>query len=172
MVKKVIKKRKTTRKKKKPARRSPKKSRRNTIEHEEKKEDDSKELESVLIENFVGLQSVMTNLSIKFGALSNNISKLLQVFEEAAKSYAQNGNTDNKDLLRKLDSLLDQNKTIAKGLVLMETKMSNGVRMGQTFPPQTPPIQAPPIQAPPIQAPPIQPFNGAVRQRPKALPSI
>jgi len=34
-------------------------------------------LEIKLVENFVSLQKVMTNLSIKFDELSNNISKLL-----------------------------------------------------------------------------------------------
>jgi len=83
----------------------------------------AKEREELLIENFVGLQHAMTNMSIKFGALSDNISKLLSVFEEAAKGFASGGQVDNKDMLKKIDSLLDQNKTIAKGLVLMEEKL-------------------------------------------------
>ncbi len=83
----------------------------------------AKEREELLIENFVGLQQAMTNLSIKFNGLSDNISNLLRVFEEAAKNFAQGGKTDNKDMLNKIDSLLNQNKTIAKGLVLMEGKL-------------------------------------------------
>jgi len=83
----------------------------------------AKEREELLIENFVGLQHAMTNMSIKFGALSDNISKLLSVFEEAAKGFVSGGRVDDKDMLRKIDSLLEQNKTIAKGLVLMEGKL-------------------------------------------------
>ena len=83
----------------------------------------AKEREELLIENFVGLQHAMTNMSVKFGSLSDNISKLLQVFEEAARGFASGGQVDNKDMLKKIDSLLDQNKTIAKGLVLMEGKL-------------------------------------------------
>jgi hypothetical protein len=83
----------------------------------------AKEREELLIENFVGLQHAMTNMSIKFGALSDNISKLLQVFEEAAKGFVSGGKTNDKDMLNKIDSLLDQNKTIAKGLILMEGKL-------------------------------------------------
>ena len=83
----------------------------------------AREREELLIENFVGLQHAMTNMSIKFGSLSDNIVKLLSVFEEAAKGFASGGQVDNKDMLKKIDSLLDQNKTIAKGLVLMEGKL-------------------------------------------------
>ena len=83
----------------------------------------AREREEMLIDNFVGLQHAMTNLSIKFGGLSDNISRLLTVFEESAKGFASGGRVDDKDLLNKIDSLLNQNKTIAKGLVLMEGKL-------------------------------------------------
>lgn len=83
----------------------------------------AREREELLIENFVGLQHAMTNLSIKFGALSDNISRLLQVFEESAKNFMEGGRSDDKDMLKKINSLLDQNKTIARGLVLMESKL-------------------------------------------------
>ncbi|MFH0808166.1 MAG: hypothetical protein V1888_00945 [archaeon] len=83
----------------------------------------AKEREELLIENFVGLQHAMTNMSIKFGSLSDNISKLLQIFEESAKNFVSGGKSDDKEMLEKIDSLLNQNKTIAKGLVLMEGKL-------------------------------------------------
>jgi len=83
----------------------------------------AREREELLIENFVGLQHAMTNMSIKFGALSDNMTKLLQVFEEAAKNFVSGGKSDDKDMLNKIDALLNQNKTIAKGLVLMEGKL-------------------------------------------------
>ena len=99
------------------------------------KEDNSKkmnkaELEEALLANFINLQKVLTNLSIRFDDLSNNITKLLQLFEISAKSFAEKYQdqpikTDDidKDFLKKLDSLLDQNKTIAKGIMLMEEKV-------------------------------------------------
>jgi len=83
----------------------------------------AREREELLIENFVGLQSAMTNMSIKFGGLSDNISKLLQIFEESAKNFVSGGKSDDAEMLQKIDSLLNQNKTIAKGLVLMEGKL-------------------------------------------------
>lgn len=82
------------------------------------------EREQLLIENFAGLQKAMMNLSVKFENLSDNISNLLNVFELSAKDYVQKAGPENdKELIHKLNSLLDQNKTIAKGLVLIEEKV-------------------------------------------------
>ncbi|NPE26824.1 hypothetical protein HNV12_02365 [Methanococcoides sp. SA1] len=110
----------------------------------------AREREELLIENFVGLQHAMTNMSIKFGALSDNISKLLQVFEESAKNFVSGGKPDDAEMLNKIDSLLNQNKTIAKGLVLMEGKlrgraetaeiMTSPVRAGDSVPTRPKPL--------------------------------
>ena len=93
------------------------------------------ELEQTLINNFTSLQKVLTNLVIKFDDLSTNMSKLLQLFEISAKSFVENKSIkepikeqkeerrEDKDLLNKLDSLLDQNKIIAKGIILMEDRI-------------------------------------------------
>ena len=94
-----------------------------------------REMQLALIENFVNLQKVMTNLAFKFDSLSNNIGSLLQLYETAARSFVKkqeetptpiNGGED-KDLIKKLDTLLDQNKTIAKGLTLIEEKIKHKV---------------------------------------------
>lgn len=88
-----------------------------------------KEIEKMLIENFVNLQKVLTNLAVKFESLSDQISKLLQLFEISAKSFVEKQTPEigekekDKEFLEKLDRLLDQNKTIAKGLTLMEEKL-------------------------------------------------
>ncbi len=107
----------------------------------------AKEREELLIENFVGLQHAMTNMSIKFGLLSDNISKLLQVFEEAAKNFISGGKNNDKDMLSKIDSLLNQNKTIAKGLVLMEGKLRGRAEEPQMVQPK---IEAPHIRPKPL----------------------
>jgi len=111
----------------------------------------AREREQLLIENFVGLQKAMTNLSIKFEHMSENIIRLLNIFELSAKHYIQGGSKEtDTDLLNKIDSLLEQNKTIAKGLVLMEENVrKRAPRVG----PQT-----------------AMPPTGAVRPRP--LPRI
>ena len=119
MVKKVVTKTVTETIKEKPISPKPKKS-----PSSKPKQMTAREREQLLIENFVGLQHAMTNLSMKFGNLSENIQTLLQVFEEAAKNFMQGPNkVDNEGMLKKIDSLLDQNKTIAKGLVLMEENL-------------------------------------------------
>lgn len=83
------------------------------------------EIQLALIENFINLQKVLTELTSKFDNLSSNISRLLFLFEESAKSFVEKNKigSDDKELLNKLDTLLDQNKTVAKGLTLIEEKM-------------------------------------------------
>jgi len=100
-----------------------------------KKALNKKEIEQILIDNFTNLQKVLTNLSIKFDELSTNMSKLLQLFEISAKSFVEKysdkkpeevvnkSQKTDKEYLNKLDSLLDQNKTIAKGIMLMEERI-------------------------------------------------
>ncbi len=85
-------------------------------------------VEKVLIENFVSLQQVMTNLAVKFDNLSSQISKLLELFEISAKVLAERGEigeekTDKK-VVEKMDSLLEQNKIIAKGIALLHERNS------------------------------------------------
>jgi hypothetical protein len=90
------------------------------------------DLEEALIDNFIKLQKVMTNLSLRFDELSTNITKLLQLFEISAKNFAEkidSGEIDqtksqvDKELVEKINILLDQNKLIAKGIMLIEDKV-------------------------------------------------
>lgn len=90
----------------------------------EEKPESQLNLEKALIENFIGLQKVMANMSSKFEELSVQIAKLLELFEITAKAMAEKDfeklqGSDNKELLDKIDLLLDQNKTIARGMSLM-----------------------------------------------------
>lgn len=87
-----------------------------------------KEVIEKLTTNFVALQKVMTNVAVKMDDLTENITKLLQIFELSAKNFAEKYSGreafgDNKEFLEKIDNLLDQNKTIAKGIMLMEEKL-------------------------------------------------
>lgn len=123
------------------------------------------ELEQALLNNFVNLQKVLTNLSVKFEELSRNISKLLELFEISAKSFAENYSGEgvgkgDKEFLKKLDSLLDQNKTIARGIMLMEEK----IRHRSTPPPSPQPaFQQSPQQAEEGEE---SQFEGMSRSRP------
>lgn len=82
-------------------------------------------IEKVLIENSIMLQKVMTNLAIKFDGLSSKISKLLELFEVSAKALADKDfdigkeSENSNEVTEKLDSLIEQNKIIARGLTLI-----------------------------------------------------
>jgi hypothetical protein len=80
-------------------------------------------MEKVLIENFVSLQKIMTNLAVKFENLSSQISNLLDLFEISAKTFAEKGLfTENKKVIEKLNSVIEQNKVIARGVALIHEK--------------------------------------------------
>jgi hypothetical protein len=87
-------------------------------------------VDKVLVENFVSLQKVMVNMSVKFDNLSTQISKLLELFEISAKALAEKdyslkkSGKDEEKIIDKMDSLMDQNKTIAKGLTLIHDRFS------------------------------------------------
>ena len=89
----------------------------------------------ILIENFVSLQRVLTNLSVKLDNLSTQMGKLLDLFELSAKALAEKDfelGGDNKDVVEKLNKLLDQNKILAKGISLMHERIPRE----QYYPPQ------------------------------------
>ncbi len=94
--------------------------------------------EKILIENFVALQRVMTHLSEKFDSLGTQISKMLNLFEISAKALAEkefNTEKENKDvkkMVEKFDMLLEQNKTIAKGLILLHDEISPSKNIQET----------------------------------------
>jgi len=116
------------------------------VEKKEKVNSNSgKNTEQILIENFVSLQKVMTNLAVKFDSLSGQISKLLELFEISAKTLAEKDysikSEPDKKVAEKLDNILEQNKIIAKGITLLhesnapEEYPQNVQRNFQTQPP-------------------------------------
>ncbi len=92
------------------------------IEHGE-----SSGLQGKILENLVELQKIHTNLAEKFDKLATEISNLMALFEVAARSFAESPSVmateKDKAFLEKIDKLIEQNKTIAKGLVLMEDRV-------------------------------------------------
>ena len=90
------------------------------------------EFEERIIDNFVSMQKVMTHLAENFDELSKQLSKLLNLFDQSAKALTQKevnlelkGGQKENEILEKLNSVLDQNKLIAKGLTLMHEHNSN-----------------------------------------------
>lgn len=88
-------------------------------------------IESAILKNLVELQKVHTDLAEKFDKLAKEISQLLSLFEVTAKNFSKNvplGEYEkDKEFLEKIDKLLDQNKTLAKGLTMMEERLRDRV---------------------------------------------
>ena len=116
----------------------------------------------ILVENFVALQEVMTNLSLEFDNLTDQISKLLNLFEISAKAIAEKeftldkGDKSSKKIIEKLDNLLEQNKIIARGLTLIHEK--NEPQEMQMQPMQRFPTQN--MKQKPLNQMPRQEMNG------------
>ena len=88
-------------------------------------------IEKTIIENLIGLQKVHADLAEKFSKLEKQMSGLLNLFEAAARSFSEHpavqASEKDKEFLDKIDRLLDQNKTIAKGLTLIEGGMKERI---------------------------------------------
>ena len=91
------------------------------------KRSSSQKIEIQLIENLIELQKMHVKLGEKFDKLAEQISSLLALFEVSARTFAKQPHIQmaekDKEFLEKIDKLLEQNKTIAKGLTLMDQKM-------------------------------------------------
>ena len=98
----------------------------------------------------------MTHLAMKFDSLTIQISKLLELFEISAKTLAKKDVTINKEqgetkMVEKLDTLLDQNKIIARGLTLLHSgpePIAPPQLIRQPMPAQRPPM---PLQPSPVK---------------------
>ena len=90
------------------------------------KEDGSRDL---LVENSVALQKVLTDVALSLNQLTKELRQLLDMFKEAGKTLGEDkasqavAHEDQKAVADKLDTLMDQNRTIARGLVLLESSM-------------------------------------------------
>jgi len=104
------------------------------------------QIDRALADNFITLQKIMVNFSARFDVLSNQISKLLELFEISAKSLARKDlETDRKDkdakkIMEKLDALSQQAGLIGKGLALIHEISSEKAPGAMPPPQQRPPI--------------------------------
>ncbi|MFA5485415.1 MAG: hypothetical protein WC260_04180 [Candidatus Pacearchaeota archaeon] len=69
------------------------------------------------------LEKTMNKLANNFELLSNNMSKLLKIFEDSARELAKTEKNIPESISAKIDSLLNQNKIINKGLNNVEEKL-------------------------------------------------
>lgn len=83
----------------------------------------------LMLENSIALQKVLTNLAVSLDRLSKDMEKMLDLFKEASKAMGEEkalGEVDmdrENKLISRLDNLIEQNRTIAKGLVLLESSI-------------------------------------------------
>ncbi|MBU1203991.1 MAG: hypothetical protein KKG60_02895 [Nanoarchaeota archaeon] len=74
-----------------------------------------------LAENSIALQNKNIELISSMNTLVKKIDKMLGLFEEASKHVMEVGEDKRiLELTEKLEKLLDQNKTIAGGLLMLE----------------------------------------------------
>ncbi len=130
-----------------------------STEHSEHSPSSANEhLQKKINENLVQLQKVHINLAEKFSHLSAQVEALLGLFEVAAKSFVDNPANQvaekDKEFLEKIENVLEQNKTLARGLTLVEEKMREH---------QTPHYSPTPTYSP---SPPLYP-PASVQQKPK-----
>ncbi|MEM4230378.1 MAG: hypothetical protein QXF25_00675 [Candidatus Pacearchaeota archaeon] len=131
----------------------------------------------LLIENSVVLQKALTHLSERFDNLSNQISELLRLFEIAAKNIAEKPELGfEKEFLDKLNSILEQNKLMARVITMIEERTRHGPEVAPT---PTPAPAAPAPQYPPTPMPaPSEEYTPSGYQveqgerKPKPLPQI
>ena len=71
-----------------------------------------------LIKNNVSLQNATLDLIESVNKLTERMDRILSLFEEAAKNIEKS--EVEEPLANKLEELLEQNKVIARGLVLIE----------------------------------------------------
>ena len=88
----------------------------------------TEELISALVENELSLQKKTVELINTFNVLSQRIDKFLGVFEKAA-SRIERGEIE-EPLAKKLEALIEQNKTIARGLLLLERYVREKTTVG------------------------------------------
>ncbi|MDP4012120.1 MAG: hypothetical protein Q8R00_00745 [Candidatus Nanoarchaeia archaeon] len=96
------------------------------------KQDDNSELISALIQHDISLQKKTIELISSFNSLSGRIDKFLSVFEKAA-SRIERGEIE-EPLAKKLEALIDQNKIIARGLVILEKYVREKTTIGFSSP--------------------------------------
>ncbi len=88
--------------------------------------------EEIKVHSDKDLQKQLIILVESNNKLVTRIDKLVSLFEEASKHVGEVESTEARvnELAGKLESLLDQNKTIAQGLLLLEKYVRGKTRVG------------------------------------------
>ncbi len=76
-----------------------------------------------LISSSLQLQKLSINLVESNNNLVKRIDKLVSLFEEASKNISSGNSEHANKLNNKINELIEQNKQLARGLIIMEEKM-------------------------------------------------
>lgn len=90
---------------------------------EVKVKDSDKKVLDMLLENSIALQKTLADLAADLKTLNQKVGSLLNLFEITSKTIKERPVAKvpaTKELIDKIDALAKQNKTIAKGLLLLE----------------------------------------------------
>jgi hypothetical protein len=79
-----------------------------------------------LVDNSVQLQKLTISLVESNNKLVKKVDDLISLFEEAAKNVSSGNYEEIVTLNNKINSLIQENKQLARGLVLMEQKFKQG----------------------------------------------
>ncbi len=131
--------------------------------------EDQSEIHPIVLDNFVKLQNVLSNLAVKMDLLTRRIDDLVTIFENASKSFSEQDIHAEKKTAKKIDLVLDQNKTIARGISILEERTRNQ-QPQPTIQPQQKFQQQVQSSIQPQQQ--FQPSQEEPRFRPKPLPRL
>lgn len=103
----------------------------NKIKRDTKNND---EISNLILENTVSLQRNLVDTSEELKNLNIKLTRLLDIFDKASRTFEDSlekgTETDVVELEKKIDALVEQNRVIAKGLLLLGK--STRPAMGET----------------------------------------
>ena len=95
-----------------------------------KKISPSEPLIDELIKHNIALEKVSLELLESMNKMTRRMDRMLSLFEEAAKNIERAEKLDEKPLAKQISDLVEQNKTIARGLPLIERFVRDKTSVG------------------------------------------
>jgi hypothetical protein len=98
----------------------------------------SKASKELLLENFILLQKTLVETAAAIKEVNTKIGSMLELFEEASRTF-KTGKKPSTDILGRLDSIEEQNRIIAKTLLLLQKQLREKEKYGITGAPELEP---------------------------------
>jgi len=95
-----------------------------------KKETPSEPLIDELIKHNVALEKVSLELLESVNKMTKRIDRMLSLFEEAAKNIENAEKLDEKPMGKQISDLIEQNRVLARGLLLIEKYIRDKTTIG------------------------------------------